>query len=361
MPLQQQQPPPPAGVILSNGFWQRRYGSERNIIGRMIDIGGQRAEVIGVLAPGSELLFPPTTNVERSPNVWLPFRVDFAGGSRINVFLRVIGKLKPGATVAAAQAQVEGLAADLRKQFPIKQTADLHFRVEQMHKDLISDLRTLIVALMAAVLFVLMIACANVANLLLVRSAARERELAVRAALGGSRWRLMAQVLAESLVLGAGGAVLGLLLARVGILSLLALAPEGLPRVNAIAIDPLVLGFTIVVSFAASLGFGLVPALRASRTDVADVLREAGRNAGLARGKMLRSAVVIAEVALSFVLLIGSGLMFRSFLALQRVDPGYDPNGLLTSVVQGTAGQSRISARRSASGRERLARCPGPE
>jgi putative ABC transport system permease protein len=338
-----QQPPPqlPQTVILSHGFWQSRYGSDPSVIGRMIDVGNQRAEVIGVLAANAELLFPPGTNIERSPDLWTPIRIDFAGGSRINVFLRVIGKLKPGVTVEAAQAQVERLAADLRREFPIKQTADLHFRVEPMHKDLVADVRSLIVALMGAVLFVLLIACANVANLLLVRSAARERELAVRAALGGSRWRLMAQVLSESLVLGAGGALLGLVLARAGIATLLALAPEGLPRIDAIAIDPLVLGFTIVASFLAAFGFGLVPALRASRTDVADVLREAGRNEGLARGKVLRSAVVIAEVALTFVLLIGSGLMMRSFAALQRVDPGFDPDGVLTFVAnaRGNGGQ----------------------
>jgi predicted permease len=348
-------PPPaplPGMTILSHGFWQRRYGSDPNILGKTIDVGGQRAEVIGVLAPGAELLFPPGTGIERTPDVWTALRVDFAGGSRINVFLRVIGKLKPGVTLAAANAQVESIATKLREQFPIKKSADLHFRAEPMHKDLVADVRTLIIALMGAVLFVLLIACANVANLLLVRSAAKERELAVRAALGGNRWRLMTPVLAESLVLGAGGAVLGLLLAQVGIVTLLRLAPDGLPRIDAIGIDPLVLGFTAVAGFVAAFLFGLVPALRASRTDVADILREAGRSGALARGRFLRNAVVVAEVALTFILLTGSGLMLRSFSALQRIDPGFKAEGLLTFLAaprgnegQRTAFQQQMLAR----------------
>ncbi|MEX2282467.1 MAG: ADOP family duplicated permease, partial [Gemmatimonadota bacterium] len=336
-------PPPqlPGMTILSHGFWQRRYGADPGVIGKNIDVGGQRAEVIGVLAPGAELLFPPGTGIERTPDTWTALRVDYAGGSRINVFLRVIGKLKPGVTVAAATAQLESIAGKLREQFSIKQSADLHFRAEPMHKDLVADVRTLIIALMGAVLFVLLIACANVANLLLVRSASKERELAVRAALGGNRWQLMTPVLAESLVLGAGGALLGLMLAQAGITTLLRLAPEGLPRIDAVGIDPLVLGFTAAAGFAAAFLFGLVPALRASRTDVADILREAGRSGALARGRFLRSAVVVAEVALTFILLIGSGLMLRSFNALQRIDPGYKAEGLLTFLAapRGNDGQ----------------------
>ncbi|HSL72004.1 MAG TPA: ABC transporter permease, partial [Longimicrobiales bacterium] len=333
--------PLPAITVLSHRFWQRRYGGAADVLGRTIDLGGQRAEVVGVLAPGAELLFPPGTNVEQIPDVWTALRVDYAAGSRINVFLRVIGKLKPGVSVAAAQSQLDGIATSLRQQFPIKETADLRFRVEPMHDDLVADVQPLILALMGAVLFVLLIACANVANLLLVRSAARERELAVRAALGGSRSRLMMMVLAESLVLGTGGALIGLVFARLGIQALLGLRPDGLPRMESIRLDPLVLGFTVAASFLAALAFGLVPALRASRTDVADVLREAGRNACLARGRMLRSGVVVAEVALSFVLLIACGLMVRSFAALQRTDPGFDANGLLTFVAnaRGNDGQ----------------------
>jgi putative ABC transport system permease protein len=351
-------PPPPSMTILSHEFWQRRFGGDPGVLGSTFELGGQRAEVIGVLAPGAELLFPPNTNMVRVPDAWIAMRMDYAAGSRINVFLRVIGKLRPGITVAAAQAQLDGISAELRRQFPIKQTAGTHHRVEPMHRDLVAEVRPAILALMGAVLFVLLIACANVANLLLVRSAARERELSIRSALGGSRVRLLRQMLAENLVLAAGGALLGLALARAGIELLRRLQPGTLPRLDTIAVDPAVLGFTILATLAAALTFGLLPAWRASRASVADVLRESGRTGALGRGRTLRNAVVVTEVALAFVLLIGSGLMLRSFAALQDVDPGFDDAGVLTFVAnaRGDDAQQQTFMRMM---RERLAALPG--
>jgi putative ABC transport system permease protein len=326
-------PPPqplPAIAILSHEFWQRRYGGDRNILGKSIDAGGGRAEVVGVLQPGFELLFPPRAGLEKMPDIWFALRIDYDNASRRDVFLRVIGRLKPGVTVAQGQAQAEAIAADFRRRFPIDETAGYHIRIEGMHDDMVSEVRPAILALMGAVMFVLLIACANVANLLLVRSSARERELAVRAALGGSPWRLVRQMFAESLLLAAGGAVLGLVLAWLGIRILTALAPANLPRLDTVSVDPLVLAFTIGCAAVSALLFGVVPALRASRPDLADVLRASGRTPGLGGGRLLRSGVVAAEVALSFVLLIGSGLMVRSFVALSHVDPGYDPENMLT-------------------------------
>jgi putative ABC transport system permease protein len=351
-------PPLPNVAILTHDFWQRRYGGDPSVVGRVLRVGGGSAEVVGVLAPGFELLFPPAVNVERVPDILFALRVNFAAGSRINVFLRVIGKLKEGVTVAQAQAQLDGIAAELRNQFPIKQTAGMYFRTEAMYDDLVADVRPAILALMGAVVFVLLIACANVANLFLVRASARERELAVRAALGGSRWRLVSQMLAESVILAASGALLGLLLARLGISLLLALRPANLPRLDDVGIDPMVLFFTMGAAILAALLSGVVPALRASRPDIAEVLRESGRTAGLGSGR-LRNVVVVAEVALAFVLLIGSGLMIRSFVALHRANPGYDPEGLVTFFmpVPPSRGQAREAFLPEL--RDRLAALPG--
>jgi len=327
-------PPPqlPAIVVLNHGFWQRRYGGDPGIVGRTIDLGGARAQVVGVLGPGFELLLPPAAGVPPVPDMLAAMRIDYETASRTNVFLRVIGRLKPGVGLAAAQEQADRVAADLRERFPIKETAGLRLGVVPMHEDLVSDARPAIVALMGAGAFVLLIACSNVANLLLVRASARDRELAVRAALGSSPWRLVRQTLAESLLLAACGALVGLALAFAGIRLLTALAPASLPRLGDVAIDPTVLGFAVLLSVAAAALFGIAPALRAARPDLAEALRS-GRAAGLAGGRALRNAVVTTEVALSFVLLVGCGLMVRSFVTLQRADPGYDPSGVLTFAV----------------------------
>ena len=324
-------PPLPTYAIISHGLWQRRFGGDPQVVGKRLQTGNQSAEIIGVLEPGFEVLFPASVNVERRPDFYTALRIDLENASRVNVFLRTIGRLKPGVTIDQAQGQVNTLVADLRKRFPIKETAGLRWRVEPMHGDLTADVRPTIVALMGAVIFVLLIACANVANLLLVRASVRERELAVRSALGGSRGQLVRQMLVESLAIAGLGAVLGLGLAWGGIRLLLSIGPENLPRLDYVAIDPVVLGFTALATLLAAVIFGLVPAVRASRVDVADILRTGGRNAGLAGGgRFLRSAVVTAEVALAFVLLVGSGLMIRSFIAINRADPGYDPNGVFT-------------------------------
>ena len=354
------QPPLVASWILSYGFWQRRYGGDRNVIGKMVDVGNGRAEIIGVLAPEFELLFPPSTDVERNPDIYAALRIDYATASRTNVFLRMVGRLKPGVTLPQAQQQLNNLAADLRRRFPIKEAAGLHIRAEWMRDDLVADVRPAIIALMGAVSFVLLIACANVANLMLVRAASRERELAVRSALGGTRWGLIRQMLTESMLVATLGALIGFGLAQAGIKLLLVLAPENLPRLESVSADPIVLVFTVLAGIVSAAAFGIVPALRASRPDLADILRAAGRTGGLARGRRIRNAVVTAEVALSFVLLIGCGLMLRSFIALQHVDPGYDPRGLLTFfAVSGRPGGPDVQAGIIRQLAERLRSVPG--
>jgi predicted permease len=355
-----QQPPLPNIAILSHEFWQRRYGGDESIVGKTIEFGNGRADIVGVLAPGFELLFPPGTNVETRPDILIASRVNYETGSRNNVSLRVIGRLKPGVSFEQAQAELDRLSADLRSRFTIKQTSNMNLRIEPMHKDLVADVRPQLVALMGAVVFVLLIACANVANLLLVRASARERELAVRAAMGGNRWRLIRQLIVESIVLAAIGGAAGLVLAKFGIDALIQMAPEGLPRAGAVSLDGNVLAFTAIAAFAAALIFGVLPAWKASRPNVIDVLRSSGRLVGGASGRWLRDGAVVAEVALAFVLLVGSGLMIRTFLALQSTDPGFDPNGVLTFLIQNNRAQG-VEGRRTfqRTTRERLTALPG--
>jgi len=327
-------PPPerlPQIAVLSDGFWRRQYGGDPSIIGKDIQVGFGPVHVVGVLAPGVELLFPPNANVARQPDLWLSVRIDYAADvARNNVCCFVVGRMKPTTTLSAAFQQIERIAADLRERFPTKKSVDLHFRTESMHENIVSSVKPTIRALMGAVLFVLLIACANVANLLLVRVSARDRELAVRAAMGGSQWALTRQLLAESLVLAGAGSLLGLGLAYIGIRVMLALAPQNLPRMTAVSMDPMVLGFALTACVVSAAVFGLVPALRASRPNLSDALRAGGRGSTGGHGTLLRRSVVMAEVALSFVLLVGCGLMIRSAIALQRTDPGFDANGLLT-------------------------------
>jgi putative ABC transport system permease protein len=320
----------PAMTILSHSFWQRKFGGDSSVIGKTIQVNGNPTTIVGVASPDLRLVFPSGTGISEQPDIYQVFRIDWSTASRLNVFLRLIGRLKPGADFAVAQAQGDKLAAYLRDLVPIKKAANLAVRVEPMSTDIVKEVRPAILALMGAVMFVLLIACANVANLLLVRAASRERELAVRSALGGTRGTLIRQMLAESLVLAGGGAVLGLVLAKLGIDLLVRIAPPSFPRVEDVSIDAVVLAFTVGLAAISSLIFGILPALRASRPNLSNTLRSGGRTPGLHSGKYLRQAVVIAEVTLSFVLLIGSGLMVRSFVALENVDPGFDPKGILT-------------------------------
>jgi predicted permease len=351
---------PPVSAILSHAFWMRRFGGDQSVIGTDVELGNGRARIVGVLSPGFELLLPPRVNSESAPEMWTAARINADTANRNNVVFRVIGRLKPGVTPGQAQVEVDHIAADLRQHFPIKQTAGLYFHVIPMFDDLVGDVRPTIESLMGAVAFVLLIACANVANLLVVRASGRSRELAVRAAIGASRGQLVRQMLAESLVIAGCGTMLGLILARAGIQLLIVLGPPDLPRLDAVAMDPVVLAFAVVAGAMTAIVCGVIPALRASRTDVMEVLRSAGGRSGSLRGgRALRSSVVVTEVALSFILLVGAGLMLRSVLALARVDPGYDPNQVLTFVLQSRARQPDERAVFNQQIRERLLAIPG--
>ena len=327
-------PPPPSIIILSDEFWRRRYGGDRSILNRTVNLGAGRALVVGVAAPGFELLFAPSHGVERKPDMYAALRLDWDNASRTDGILSLVGRLRDGATAAQAQSEVDAVASDLRGRFQLKETSGMHFRIELLTADLVRDVRPALLALMWSAVFVLFIACANVASLMLVRASQRESEQAMRAALGGSSVVLARQALAEALLLSATGGLAGLALAAFGLRVLELVAPEGLPRFDTVSIDTTVLGFTLLLMLVATGILGMFPAFRASRPDLMSVLRSGGRVGARAAGKALRQGVVIAEVALAYALLVGCGLMVRSYVTLARANAGYDPSGLLTFSIR---------------------------
>ncbi len=344
-------PPLPLMVVLGYHFWQRRYGGDQSILGRNLVAGAPRGQiVVGVLAPGFELLFAPGDNMEAVPDVWLANRLTYDNANRNTYGLRLVGRLRPGITLSRAQADVEAAADRIRRDFPLYATSGFYARLEPMHKALVTEVQPAILALMGAVLFLLLIACANVANLLLVRASLRGSELALRSALGAGRSRIVRQLLAEAVLLTAAGSAVGIALAWAGIHELLVIAPANLPRLDSIRIDRSVLAFATAVGLGATVLFGMVPAWSAFQLDLMTVLRGSTRTAGVRGAGFLRNGVVIAEVALCFVLLVGSGLMFRSFVELQRIDPGFNADRLLTFQLLG--GRGGPPAQRAAYTRE---------
>jgi putative ABC transport system permease protein len=325
-------PPPVNHVVISHGLWMRRFGGSADAVGSTLRLNEFPNTVVGVMPAGFELLMPANAGMPSGIDVWNPTRFDYRQQPRTsaNANRRVIARLKPGVSVAEAQAQADKVAEWQRKNFAYNRDGEIYIDVKPMHADIVGHARTVLLALFAAVGFVLLIACANVANLLLVQAASREKEMAIRAALGGSRGRIVRQLLTESILLAFVGGLAGLLLARWGVDLLLALRPANLPRVGAIGIDGPVLLFTLGASLLAAVIFGLVPALQASKPDLNDCLKDRGTVSPDVRRRRLRSSLVVAEVALSMVLLIGAGLMFRSFLALQQQDLGFEPEGVVT-------------------------------
>jgi putative ABC transport system permease protein len=311
-------------AVLSHAMWQGRFGSDPNVLGRTIDVSGAPYTIIGVMPEGFS--FPDRAEL------WRPLPIDPHKLDRGPHYLRVVGRLKPAVTLAQAQAEMSALAARLAEQYPEK-IAGHGVKLELLRDVVVGDIGPALFVLLGAVGFVLLIACANVANLLLARVGVRQKEIAVRTALGASRLRIVRQLFTESLMLSVGGGAAGLLIAAWGVKWLVSMSPGTIPRVQEIAVDPRVVGYTLLISVATSLLFGLAPALQASRPDLTGALKEGGRgSAGLLRNR-LRSVLVVSEVALSLVLLIGAGLMIRSFAKLNQVDPGFNPDQVLTMGV----------------------------
>jgi putative ABC transport system permease protein len=314
-------------VVISDRLWKRRFEADPNILSRPVTLNGNTYNVVGVMPPGF-------TYFDRAVELWLP--VGFSAEARTprGRWLTVMGKMKPGITVERAQADMTRVHAELTRMFPQFNTG-WTARVVPLQQQLTGDLRPALFILSGAVGLVLLIACANVANLLLARATSRQRELAVRAALGAGRGRLIRQLIAESLILSGAGTLLGLLLAWWGIGVLRAVVAERLPipRLEAVGIDGPVLVFTVASALFSVMLFGLVPALTASGGALVPALKEGGRSGSAARGNRTRRAFVVVEVALALVLLAGAGLLVRSFGKLLDVDAGFDPSRIVTMTV----------------------------
>jgi predicted permease len=325
-----------AVVVLAHGLWQRRFAGRDDAIGSTIEMNGRPMRIIGVMPPG--FAFP-----ERQTEFWVPTGAsEGQRASRGSLWLQVIGRMKPGVSVEQAQADLARVNQDILTRFPSQRGYGVN--VVGYTEQVVGRVRPAILVLAGAVAFVVLIACANVASLLLARSAAREREVALRAALGAGRGRLVRQLLTESAVLAVAGGALGIGLAAIGLRALLAAAPPDLPRLDAIAMDWRVLAFTTVLSLATGLIFGVAPAWQLARTDPGQALKEGGRGSSQG-GRAMRRVLVVAEVALAVVLLVGAGLMLRSFDRLQQTDLGFRPDGLLTARVALYGERYRDSAR----------------
>ena len=346
-------------VVLSYGLWQRKFGGNPAVIGKALPLGGEPYTIVGVT--GRDFV------AESQPDLWVPFQFD-PNTTNQGHFFQVAAMLKPGISLNQANAQMKLAWQQFLRKFP-KANPQGNFGVEPLRDSIIGDARRSLFVLLGAVVLVLLIACANVANLLLVRATGRKREFAIRSALGARRSRIIRQLLTESVMLALAGGILGLILGFVGVRALLAISPAGLPRIgedgSAIGMDWRVLGFTLAVSLLTGILFGLFPAFSVSRTDLNSSLKDSSNRAGTGiRHGRVRAALVVSEVLLAVVLLIGSALLIRTFVALHAVNPGFDSHNVVTmemsltgSRFDKTAGVAQLSH----DGRERLNAIPGVE
>jgi predicted permease len=349
----QQEDAPDGGkvVVLSYGLWQRKFGGNPNVIGSALSLANEPYTIVGVL--GEDFFTDPPVDI------FLPFQFPPNSTNQGHYFLAA-AMLKPDVTLAQANAQLKLAAADFHRLYPAS-NPQMGFAAEPLRDTIVGDVRQLLLVLLGAVGMVLLIACANVANLLLVRATGRKREFAIRSALGATRARIVRQLLTESVLLAATGGVAGLALGFAGVRALLAASPPGLPRIGekgaAVGVDWRVLAFTLGVSVLTGIVFGLFPALSASRTDLNSTLKESSNRSGTGfRQSKARSLLVISEVSLALVLLVGSALLIKTFVALRGVDPGFNPHNVLTLEMSLTGERFQKAAGVAQLGRDGLER-----
>jgi predicted permease len=315
-------------VIISHGLWRKSFGADPSLVGRRISLNGESCVVIGVMPAGFK--FP----IIAGADIWRPIQPVLNTRCRRGcITIRVMARLKPEATAAQARAELNAIAARIEQQFPDTNTK-VGVTLVALREFLVGPVKTQMLALLVAVGFVLLIACANVANLLLARSATREKEIAIRASLGAGRWRIARQLLSESLLLAAIGGAMGALLAYWLVNLLVSFSPQGTPRLDEIGVDGRALGYAMAVTVLTGLLFGSAPVWQLFKADLNQSLRDGGKGLQAAQsGRRALSALVVAETALALMLLVGAGLLIRSFIRLQRVDPGFNPRNVLTATV----------------------------
>ncbi|MEO6726624.1 MAG: ABC transporter permease, partial [Blastocatellia bacterium] len=317
-------------LVLSHGFWQRRFGGDPGILNKTLTLNGENYTIVGVMPQGFQFGREFGQSIDLwSPIVFTPQQL--SSNSITNEFLNVIGRLRAGVTQQQAQAEMSNIAANLRQQY--MQGADAtnwDLLLTSFRELVVGDIRRMLWIVMAVVGFVLLIACANVANLLLARAAARQKEIAIRTALGAGRWRVIRQLLTESVLLAVVGGALGLLIGDWGVKALIALNADKIPRANEISLDWRVLLFTFGVAILTGVLFGIVPALQTAKADLHETLKEGGRSGAATTRQWVRSALVVAEIAMALAVLVSAGLLVKSFLHVQQVNPGFNPQGLLT-------------------------------
>lgn len=317
-------------AILSETFWRNQFGADPGIVGQDISLDGAAYRVIGVMP--AKFQFPITSDPVDAAKLWTPLAMtDQERAVRGEHHYLVIGRLKPGVSVQQAQAEMETISRRLEQEYPADDKG-WGAVVKPLSEELTGEVRTPLLVLLGAVALVLLIACANVANLVLARIVSRQKEIAVRSALGASRIRLLRQIVCETVVLSVVGGLIGLLIAHFGVKLIVAFLASKLPRASAIGVDGSVLAFTLVVSFAVGILAGLVPAFRLSKVNVSEALKQGSRTSSDAGGNRTRGVLVVSEVALSLMLLVGAGLLIRTLWALRKVDPGFDPHNVVAVI-----------------------------
>jgi len=319
----------PRVIILSYGLWQRRFGGDRSIVGRQILVNEQPATIVGVMPDSFSWHIRRNSRARKPADIWMPLQISNELRERHGRFASAVARLKPGVTMDQAQQEMQTIGARLEQQYPDFNTG-WNVNVVPLRTQMTGEIKRPLQILLGAVAFVLLIACANVANLLLARASARRKEIAVRAGLGANRWRIARQLLTESVMLSLLGGTLGVLVAWWGTKALVALSPPALVELKSVSVSLPVLGFTLGLSVLTGIVFGLIPALVATRFDLHDSLKEGGKSVGGSTGShRLRSVFVVAQVALALVLLVGAGLLVKSLSRLQAVDAGFNPTNLL--------------------------------